>query len=77
MRIIVLLIALLVVGLLMYRQLELGPPEKIENLEGNIGNRVPRVPARPQDINLLDRQINRFVIDAASDRAKQIEHQER
>jgi hypothetical protein len=76
-RIIVLLIVLLVVGLLMYRQLEVGSPAKIEKIEGNSGNRAPKVPVRPQDIKSFDQQINSFVIDAATDRAKQIEHQER
>ena len=70
MKMIGLLMALLVVGWLVYGQLNLAtPPTLVDNNE----NGAPRVPTTPQQLEQFDQDINQFVIDSAAERARQIE----
>ncbi len=70
MKLIGLLMALLVVGWLVYGQLNISSPPAVvnENEEG-----TPRVPTTPQQLQQFDQDINQFVTDSAAERARQIE----
>lgn len=71
MKMIGLLLALLVVGWLVYGQLNvIAPPPAASNDV----NGAPRVPATPQQLQQFDQDINQFVTDSAAERARQIEH---
>lgn len=70
MKMIGLLLALLVVGWLVYGQLNLSAPPAVVN-DNEDG--TPRVPATPQQLQQFDRDINQFVTDSAAERARQIE----
>ncbi len=70
MKMIGLLLALLMVGWLVYGQLNISSPPAVvnENEEG-----TPRVPTTPQQLQQFDQDINQFVTDSAAERARQIE----
>lgn len=70
MKIISLLIVLLIVGWMLYGQLELisPPPEAVSD-----NNDTPLLPTTPQQLETFDNEINQFVIDSAAERARQIE----
>lgn len=70
MKIISLLIALLMVGWLVYGQLNViaPPPAASDDVSG-----APPVPATPQQLQQFDQDINQFVTDSAAERARQIE----
>lgn len=78
MRIIVILLALLAVGFLISRQLDTGSGStaEIEKAAEGAGMDVPRVPSRPQDVQGFEQDMNKFMNDAAAERAKQIEQAE-
>lgn len=65
------LLSLLIVGLLVYRQLEGGPSPTA----GEAGERVgaPRVPTNPDQLPAFERQMNEYVDDQAAERARAIE----
>ncbi len=69
MRLIGLLMALLVVGWLVYGQLNLSVPPTVVSDD----NGAPRVPTTPQQLEQFDQDINQFVIDSAAERARKIE----
>lgn len=69
MKMIGLLMALLVVGWLVYGQLNLSVPPAVVSDD----NAAPRVPTTPQQLEQFDQDINQFVIDSAAERARQIE----
>lgn len=74
MRMILLLAALLIVGLLVYRQLDTGvstPPADLEAEQGQL--QAPRVPTNPEDLPSFERDMNQFMDDAAAKQADQIE----
>lgn len=70
MKMIGLLLALLVVGWLVYGQLNLSAPSAIVTDENDT---TPRVPTTPQQLEQFDQDINQFVIDSAAERTRQIE----
>ena len=79
MRIVVMLLALLVVGLLVARQLGGGAPAQVQKPEAISDVAVPAVPAvptRPQDVPGFERQVEGYVNDLAAERAKQLEQAE-
>ena len=79
MRLVVLLVALLVVGLLVARQLGGGSPAKAQKPEAISDVAVPAmptVPTRPQDLPQFERQVEGYVNDLAAERAKQLEQAE-
>lgn len=74
-----LLLALLMVGLLVARQLGGGSPAQVQKPEAISDVAVPAVPAvptRPQDVPGLERQMEGYVNDLATERAKQLEQAE-
>lgn len=73
MRLIILLASLLIVGLLIYRQVGPGSDLQIEEPVENSNSSVPKVPVRPQDVQKFGQDITRFMNDAASGQAKEIE----
>lgn len=73
MRMIVVLLALLVVGLLVVRQLGGGSPAKVEKPAAVSDVAVPVVPTRPEDVREFERQVEGYVNDLAAERAKQME----
>jgi len=76
MRLVVLLLALLVVGLLVARQLGGGSPAQVQKPETISDVAVPAVPVRPQDLPGFERQVEGYVNDLAAERAKQLEQVE-
>ncbi|MBU4180076.1 MAG: hypothetical protein KJ565_00155 [Gammaproteobacteria bacterium] len=76
MRLVVLLLALLVVGLLVARQLNGGAPAQVEKPDAISDVAVPAVPVRPQDVPGFERQVEGYVNDLAAERAKQLEQAE-
>jgi len=76
MRMVALLLALLVVGLLVARQLDGGSPAQVQKPEANSDVAVPAVPVRPQDVPGFERQVEGYVDDLAAERAKQLEQVE-
>ncbi|MCG2654206.1 MAG: hypothetical protein L6414_01930 [Hydrogenophaga sp.] len=76
MRLVVLLLALLVVGLLVARQLNGGAPAQVEKPDAISDVAVPAVPVRPQDVPGFERQVDGYVNDLAAERAKQLEQAE-
>ena len=76
MRMVALLLALLVVGLLVARQLNGGAPAQVQKPEAISDVAVPAVPVRPQDVPGFERQVEGYVNDLAAERAKQLEQAE-
>ncbi|MDT8311833.1 MAG: hypothetical protein RQ732_10340 [Methylophaga sp.] len=66
-----LLLALLVVGWLLYGQLGLMVPSP--QTVGYDQNGTPQVPLTPQQLEAFDNDINQFVTESAAGRARQIE----
>lgn len=76
MRLVALLLALLVVGLLVARQLGGGAPAQVQKPEAMPDVAVPAVPVRPQDVPGFERQVEGYVNDLAAERARQLEQAE-
>ncbi|PKO28894.1 MAG: hypothetical protein CVU36_16035 [Betaproteobacteria bacterium HGW-Betaproteobacteria-9] len=79
MRLVALLLAFLVVGLLIARQLGGGSPPQVQKPEAISDVAVPAmptVPTRPQDVPGFERQVESYVNDLAAERAKQLEQAE-
>lgn len=79
MRLIVLLLAVLVAGPLVARQLSSSPPAQVARPDANAAAdapAVPVVPTRPQDLPGFEKQMEGYVSDLAADRAKQLEQAE-
>lgn len=77
MRMIVILLALLVVGLLVYQQLGGLPDRSIDPVGGETGPEVPRVPQRPQDLPAFEQQMQQFMQDSAEERRQRLDALER
>ena len=77
MRMILLLLALLIVGLLVYQQLG-GPPDRsIEVPDGGAASQAPRVPQRPQDLPAFEQDMQQFMQDSAEERRQRLDALER
>ncbi|UJW78979.1 hypothetical protein [Hydrogenophaga sp. SL48] len=79
MRMMVVLLALLVVGLLVARQLGDGPPAQVKQpaaVSDVAVPVIPTVPVRPEDVPGFERQVEGYVNDLAAERAKQMEQAE-
>jgi hypothetical protein len=66
MRLIILLIALLVVGLLVSQQISNETEPAVEGIVENSNHDVPKVPVKPQDVQQFERDMNKFMEDEAS-----------
>lgn len=75
MRIIVILVALLIVGFLISRQVGTRPSGKVDKSVENVAVEVPKIPVKPQDVRAFGQQMNTFLKDKASERAKTIEQE--
>lgn len=73
MRIVAVLLALWVVGLLVARQLGDRSPARVERPAAMSDGAVPAMPVRPQDVRGLERQLEGHVNDLAAERARQME----
>ena len=80
MRLVAVLLALLVVGLLVARQLGGGgSPAQVQKPEAISDVAVPAmptVPTKPQDLPQFEKQVEGYVNDLAAERAKQLEQAE-
>ena len=77
MRMIVILLALLIVGLLVYQQLGGLPSRTIDPVDDETGPEVPRVPQRPQDLPAFEQQKHQFMQDSAEERRQRLDALER
>ena len=77
MRMIVILLALLMVGLLVYQQLGGLSDRSIDPPGGEAGAEVPRVPQRPQDLPAFEQQMHQFMQDSAEERRQRLDALER
>ncbi|MGK0500210.1 MAG: hypothetical protein ACJAYG_001857 [Oceanicoccus sp.] len=74
MKFISLLIALLIVGLLVKKQLESGSYRaEYEDIISNENITAPRIPMAPEDIQNFEKDINKFMLDSAKQRKKAAE----
>jgi hypothetical protein len=73
MRLIVLLLALLIVGFLVYRQIGVIPERSVDVPAAGSGPEAPRVPQRPQDLPAFERQMDQFMQDTADERRRQLD----
>ena len=74
MRLIVILIALLILGLLILRVIDSGSGRS-EKPEPEIpqSSDAPAIPTRPQEVKGFEQQINKFISESESERAEKIE----
>ena len=77
MRLILLLLALLIVGWLVYQQLAGVPERAVETPAGAAGVEVPRVPQRPEDLPAFEQQMQQFMHDSTEERRRQLDALER
>jgi hypothetical protein len=77
MRMIVILLALLIVGLLVYQQLGGLPDRSIDPAGSETGTEVPRVPQRAQDLPAFEQQMQQFMQDSAEERRQRLDALER
>lgn len=79
MRMLVVLLALLIVGLMVARQLggsapaHVGKPATVP--DGTVPD-VPAMPVKPQEVREFERRVEGYVNDLATERAKQMEQAE-
>ncbi|NVK39874.1 MAG: hypothetical protein HWE39_01410 [Oceanospirillaceae bacterium] len=80
MRLIVLIVALLLVGLLVHRQLNVGTSNQVETkldeMDIKTGVDTPSVPTRPQDVKKFGQDMNEFINKAASERAEKLNQEQ-
>jgi len=76
MRLVALLIAVLVVGMLVYKQLGQSPTSSSVPSATGESSEVPRVPTTVQEIKPFETEINDFMQDEAARRAQMIEDAE-
>ena len=74
MRVISLLIALLVIGFLVKKQLDSNSlSTEYEDIISNENITVPKVPTAPKDVQKFEKDMNEFILNAADQRAKEVE----
>ena len=71
MRVVLLLLVLAVIGVTLARWLSNKPPAPAAPQNPPTGMVVPAVPTRPQDVKAFGQDLNRFMQDAAEQRARQ------
>lgn len=71
MRVVLLLVVLVVIGMTLAQWLGGKPPTQAVsgNAPGSVA--VPKAPTRPQDVKRFEQDINRFIQEAARQRANQ------
>ena len=76
MRLIVMLIALLIVGFLIYKQMGSGSVQPPKEAQAIAGSNAPKVPTNPNELNQFGTQMNEYMNKVAEDRAAAIEKAE-
>ncbi|TVZ40960.1 hypothetical protein P886_0296 [Alteromonadaceae bacterium 2753L.S.0a.02] len=76
MRLIILLLAVVIIGLIVSKQLSSGKPQDSGQTDTTSSIDTPKVPSAPQDVPKFEKQINEFMIDAAAERDKKMREQE-
>ena len=78
MRLISLLLALLLIGFLVIKQLDSSSSNnKIEEVLKSEDINAPKVPSSPKDLREFDEDINKFIQDNADKRAEELDKLER
>ncbi len=77
MRLILMLTALLLVGLLLYRQLGDVQDSPAITPTSDTHLEVPRVPQRVQDVPAFEQQMQNFMLETSEERRRQIDALER
>lgn len=74
MKLILLLIALLIVGLLVNKQLSSSAPStRYDGVAGSEDVTVPKIPTVPEGVHKFEKDMNELIMDSADKRAKQLE----
>jgi len=74
MKLISLLVALLLIGLLIAKQLKPNSSSNdIENILGSEKFTTPKVPTSPQELQAFENDINKLIQDSADKRARELE----
>ncbi len=73
MRLISLLLAMLVILFVLYKQLGGSSESRVEHAPSGDSVGVPQVPTRPQDVPAFKDRMDDFMQDAAEERARKIE----
>ena len=73
MRIVLVLVALLIVGLLVFKQMDKAGQARHDMPEVTEGVAAPVVPTKPQDVQTFGQDVNQFMDDAATERARQMD----
>lgn len=76
MRLVLMLIALLIVGLLVYKQMGSQPPPQSEAAQSASGPDTPAVPSNPNDIQQFRSDMDKYMQQEAEKRAAAIEEAE-
>jgi len=72
-RLIGLLIALLIVGVLLYQQLGPGAIREIDQAQIISDTNAPRIPTSPKDVEQVGAEMNDYINEAAAKRASELE----
>lgn len=75
MRFLSLIITLLIIGVLIYKQLGTESPEPGQAVNSSNSD-VPKVPTNPGEVREFEKDINAFVLENAEETAKKIEEAE-
>lgn len=73
MRLIILLIALMIVGLLVATNISKNAQPITESPTELTGSGAPKVPVNPQDVQQFEKDMNAFIENEASKQAKEID----
>ena len=74
MRMVVMLIALLIIGLLIYKQIDSDSIQPIETESTLSDSAPPKIPTKPDEIKKFDSQMNEYMKKEAEKRDKAIEN---
>lgn len=73
MRLIAILMALLIVGFLTYKQMGGGSNTQLQQVQNMIGDHAPKVPTSVNEVKQFASDMNDYVKDEAAKRAEEIE----
>lgn len=73
MKLTVLLIALLLVGLLIYKQMGSGSSHQAAEIQAISSGQAPEIPTKPQDVKKFGAQMDAYMVDENQKRAAALE----
>ncbi len=73
MRLIILLIALIVIGLLVSNEISNETQPNAESAVGPASSDVPKIPVQPKDVKQFEKDMNAFMDNKASEQARRID----